>query len=369
MKKILFVASVTSHILQFHIPYLKYFYEHGYEVHVASFGRQEIPYAMKHFNVPFERSPLSLRNIKAYRELKRIIDEEKYDIIECNTPTASVLTRLAAKKARENGTRVIYIAHGFHFFKGAPLKNWTFYYPVEKFLSKRTDDLITINEEDYEFAKKKLKAKNIHHIHGIGINQSLFQTSISEEEKNELRNEFQLTEKSFVLFFAGELNKNKNQIAIINALKEISADCPNMMLLFAGVGPLEAFLKKKVKEYHLEDRVKFLGYRTDVLKILQITDLYISMSRREGLPINILEAKMMGVPLIVSDARGQRELVQDHSNGFVVPFDDLPLLARYMKMIYENPKLPNEMTARSKNGIEKYYLENVEKEMKEIYHI
>ena len=161
MKKILFVASVTSHILTFHIPYLKLFQEQGYEVHVASFGEDEIPYCDKHFNIPFARSPFQKNNLKAYRELKKVIQTEKYDIIECNTPMASVLTRLAAKKSRKQGTRVIYMAHGFHFFKGAPIKNWLTYYPIEKYLSRYTDDLITINEEDFEFAQKKMKAYKI----------------------------------------------------------------------------------------------------------------------------------------------------------------------------------------------------------------
>ena len=141
------------------------------------------------------------------------------------------------------------------------------------------------------------------------------------------------------------------------------------MLLLAGVGPLEQYYQKKIQKYHLEKHVQLLGYRDDVLKILQITNLYVSMSKREGLPINILEAKMAGVPLIVSNSRGQRELVQDHVNGFVIPCDDVLALQKYIKMIYENPKIPNEMTAHSKVGIEKYFLENVEIEMKDIYQV
>ena len=145
MKKVLFVATVTKHINSFHIPYLKWFKEEGYEVHVASNGNEPIEYCDKHYNLPFERFPLRKNNIKTYRELKKIINENKYEIIHCHTPVGGVLTRLAAKKARKKGTRVIYTAHGFHFYKEAPLLNWLIYYPIEKWLSRYTDCLITMN--------------------------------------------------------------------------------------------------------------------------------------------------------------------------------------------------------------------------------
>ena len=111
MKKVLFVASVTRHINTFHIPYLKYFKDNGYEVHVASNGEENIKYCDKHFNIPFERSPIKKNNLKAYKQLKELIKNEEYTIIHCHTPVASVLTRLAAKNARRKGTKVFYTAH------------------------------------------------------------------------------------------------------------------------------------------------------------------------------------------------------------------------------------------------------------------
>ena len=154
MKKVLFAATVDSHIKQFHLPYLKWFKEHGYEVHVATNGKEVIPYCDVKHQISFERSPLKFNNIKAIGQLKKIIEKEQFEIIHCHTPMGSVVTRLAALKARKNGTRVIYTAHGFHFFKGAPIQNWLIYYPIEKLMARYTDCLITINEEDYEFAKK-----------------------------------------------------------------------------------------------------------------------------------------------------------------------------------------------------------------------
>ena len=156
MKKVLFVASVNSHIIGFHTPYLKMFQERGYEVHVASYGDEKIEYCDKHHNIHFERFPFKLKNIKAYKELKKIIKDNKFEIIHCHTPTASVLTRLAARNARKKyNTKVIYTAHGFHFYKGAPAINWIIYYPIEKWLARYTDCLITINQEDYERAKER----------------------------------------------------------------------------------------------------------------------------------------------------------------------------------------------------------------------
>ena len=155
MKKVLFTATVTkTHINTFHLPYIKFFKEKGYETHVCSkndFIGEEciIPNCDIHYDIQFERSPMNIKNIKAYMQLKKIINENEYEIIHCNTPVASILTRLAAIKARKKGTKVIYTAHGFHFFKGAPLLNWMLYYPAEKICSYFTDILITINKEDY----------------------------------------------------------------------------------------------------------------------------------------------------------------------------------------------------------------------------
>lgn len=146
MKKVLFTATVDSHILQFHIPYLKYFKEQGYEVHVATNGNEKIPFCDVKHKIHFERSPFKINNLKAIKQLRKIIEQEKFEIIHCHTPVGSVTTRIAAKKARRKyNTKVIYTAHGFHFFKGAPIINWVLFYPIEKWLSKYTDCLITIN--------------------------------------------------------------------------------------------------------------------------------------------------------------------------------------------------------------------------------
>lgn len=367
MKKVLFVASVTIHINTFHIPYLKMFKDAGYEVHVASNGDEKIEYADKHFNLNFSRSPFSKNNISVYKELKRIIEEEKYDVIQCNTPVASVLTRFAAKNSTDKSTRVIYMAHGFHFFKGAPLKNWLMFYPIEKYLSKYTDDLITINEEDYKIAKEKFKTKNVYHIHGIGIDKSKFDKEISNDKKEEIRKNLGLNKDDFVMAFVGELNDNKNQIMLIEAMKDLVKENCKLKLLLVGTGILKEYFEIKIKEYKLEKNVLLLGYRTDIFNILSVVDLYTAMSKREGLPVNILEARMMNLPVIVTNSRGQRELVKDNKNGYIIEIGNVDDLKQKIKILQGNIELRNKFAENSKKDIEKYYLENVYEEIKEIY--
>lgn len=367
MKKVLFVASVTIHINTFHIPYLKMFKDAGYEVHVASNGEEKIEYADKHFNLNFSRSPFNKDNIKAYKELKKIIEKENYNVIQCNTPVASVLTRLAAKNKRKSGTRVIYMAHGFHFYKGAPLKNWLIYYPIEKYLSKYTDDLITINKEDFEFAKKKIKAKNIHQIHGIGVDKTKFDTSLSEEERQQLKSSLRIEKDDFVMAFVGELNENKNQIILIEAMKDLVKENNKFKLLLAGQGSLKEYYEEKIKEYNLEKNVYLLGYRKDIQKLLQVINLYISMSKREGLGLNLIEAKIAKIPTIASINRGHKEIIKNNEDGFLIVANDCENLKNKIRELYRNKELRKQFIINSNKNIEKFYLENVYEEVKKIY--
>ena len=327
-KKVLFVATVTNHINAFHIPYLKMFKDQGYEVHVASNGNEPIEYCDKHFNLQFARSPFKIQNIKAYKQLKKIINDNRYKIIHCHTPVGGVLTRLAARKSRKKETRVIYTAHGFHFFKGAPIKNWLIYYPVEKYLSKYTDCLITINKEDYELAKRKFKTKDIEYVPGVGVDKNKFDFEMTEEEKKEYRKSLHIDEDDFVFVQVGELNNNKNQIMTIEAIKELVKENNKIKLLLVGIGDLKEYYENKIKEYSLEKSVFLLGYRNDVPKLLKISDVLISTSKREGLPVNILEAMFAGLPIIATNCRGNRDLVPDNN---LVEIDNVEQLKDKMR--------------------------------------
>ena len=316
-KRVLFCATVDFHFSSFHLPYMKWFKEQGWEVHVAAFGDMELPFTDKKFNIPIERSPFKSKNIKAYRELKEIIDQNNYQIIHCHTPMGGVLARLAARTARKNGTKVIYTAHGFHFCKGAPLANWLLYYPIEKTLAHFTDCLITINTEDYQLAKRRFKAKKIEHVHGVGVNADKFKP-VGEEQRKQLRQQYGYKEDDFLLFYAAEFNQNKNQQLLIEALALIKDEVPNARLLLAGKGPLLEDCRKLATQRDIEEMVDFLGYRNDIENLLKISDLAVASSLREGLPVNIMEAMACGLPVIATDNRGHRELIINDKNGWII---------------------------------------------------
>lgn len=368
MKKVLFTATVDSHILAFHLPFLKWFKDQGYEVHVATNGDEEIPYCDKKIKISFERSPFKLNNIKAIFQLRKILLKEKYDIIHTHTPMGSVVTRLAAKKSRKQGTRVIYTAHGFHFFKGASLINWALFYPVEKYLSKYTDTLILINKEDYCLAKKKFKkCKDIQYVPGVGIDENKFDIKMTKKEKTELRKSLGLKDNDFVMIYPAELSNRKRQIWLINAVSTLLKENKDMHLLLPGRDSLNGKCQELVKELNLEKQIHFLGFRKDIPKLLQISDLSVSSSRQEGLPVNIMEAMYVGLPIVATDCRGNRDLVKDGENGYIVPLDDSEMFDERIKTIYVNKTLRNKLKTANKNEIETYMLKNILDKMNKIY--
>ncbi|MSU02130.1 glycosyltransferase family 4 protein [Tissierella pigra] len=367
MKKVLFTATIDEHILSFHIPFIQLFKSKGYEVHVASKGNKIIPLIDKKYNVDFERSPFKISNITAYTQLKKIINENNYDLIHCHTPMGATLTRIAARKSRLRGAKVIYTAHGFHFLKGASLKNWVIYYPVEKWLSRYTDCLITINEEDYNIAiSKKFKAEKIKLVNGVGVDLNEFQAQ-TIEKKLQMRKEYGYKEEDIILFYAAELNHNKHQDLLINVIKDLKQKIPNIKLLLAGNGILENHYREQAKELELNSNIEFLGFRSDIPNLLMLSDIAVASSRREGLPINVMEAMATGLPLVVTNVRGHRDLVIDGKNGYVIEQDNVKEFANSIDKIFRDKALRDEFSRKGVELVQDYSLENVLKEMVEIY--
>lgn len=324
MKKALLVATVQSHIGQFHKPLMKLLKENGWEIHVAARNNLaeknglQLEYPDAVFDIPFRRSPLDPGNIEAYRKLKKLLASTQYDVIHCNTPVGGVLTRIAASRYRRQGTKVYYTAHGFHFYHGAPFFNWLVYYPMEKWLAGATDKLITINKEDYDLAKRKFSCP-VYRIHGVGANSEKFRI-IDEDERKELKAELGLEGR--ILIIVGELLPNKNQKTAILALKKVLQKYPDTCLLIAGNGPEKENLEATVQKEALEEHVRFLGYTTQLQSFLEAADVEVACSYREGLPLNILEAMLCGKPVAASDNRGHREVIQEGVNGCLVKVDD-----------------------------------------------
>jgi glycosyltransferase EpsD len=367
-KKMLFCATVDFHFKAFHLPYMRWFKEQGWEVHVAANGNTELPYVDKRYNLSIQRSPFKLNNLKAYQELKSILSHENYEIIHCHTPMGGVLARLAAREARANGTKVIYTAHGFHFCKGAPLINWLIYYPIEKVLSHFTDCLITINEEDYALAvKHRFKAQKIERVHGVGVNTERFQP-FDATHKQDMRTSLGYKQEDFLMFYAAEFNKNKNQQLLIEALALIKDEYPTAKLLLAGEGPLKEKCSDLARQLGVSSMVDFLGYRNDIELILPMCDIAVASSVREGLPVNIMEAMACGLPIIACDNRGHRELVCNHENGWILQQNDSLGISDKIKLLIKDKVLRLKLGQSGREIMQKTYaIPEVLKEKSSIY--
>lgn len=366
-KKVLFTATVDSHIQLFHLPFLKYFQENGYETHVATNSKKKIPYTDKKHTVSFERSPLKPQNLKAFKQLKAIIENEKFDIIHTHTPVGAAVTRLAARKARKKyGTRVIYTAHGFHFFKGAPALNWILFYPIEKNLAYITDTIITINKEDYDFAKRNFKT-DVRYVPGVGIDEEKFDFEMSDSDKKQLRSSLGLAMSDFVMIFPAEISNRKRHIWLINSLENLIIKHPNIHLLLPGSDSLDGAPQLLVKNLGLTKNIHFLGFRKDIPKLLTVSDLAISSSRQEGLPINIMEAMFAGLPIVVSDSRGNRDLLVHGQNGYVIPIDDQEGYAAKIEGLHNNKLMRQSMGKASRKMVEPYLMPRIMYQMIRIY--
>lgn len=371
IKKVLLTATVQSHICQFHKPLVEVLHEHGCEIHVAAKDNLaeknglKLDFVERVYNVPFSRSPKSTDNIKAYKELKKIIGQEKYDVIHCNTPMGGFVTRLAAKTARKYGTRVIYTAHGFHFYNGASKKNWLIFYPIEKHFAKKTDTLITINREDCKLASEKFKS-NVKYIHGVGVNEERYYP-VSDTEKLAIRNELGFTSTQKVLLCVGELLPNKNQKMAINMMAKLVKDFPDAVLLLAGNGPENENLETQISELNLNDNVKMLGYCTCLEKYQRITDVSISCSKREGLPLNIVEAMLTKNPVVATTNRGHCELITDDQNGYIVAVDDVDGMYTKIKDLLLDKNKCEAIGVNARKFALQYGFKSVKEELEKIY--
>lgn len=369
--KVLLTATVQSHICQFHRPLVEMLHQHGCQVHVAARDNLAeknglaLDFVDKVYDVPFSRSPKSTDNIRAYKQLKAIIEKENYDIIHCNTPMGGIVTRLAAQKTRKSGTKVFYTAHGFHFYKGAPAANWLIYYPIEKVMATLTDVLITITREDEKLARDKRFKTNVAYIHGVGANEKKY-TSVSREDNDSFRRTHGYDDR-FVILCTGELNKNKNQKTVIEAVNILRQKYPQILLLLAGNGPQEQNLRSQIQALQMEDHAVLLGYRTDLENYTNACDIVVSASFREGLPLNIMEAMLCKKPVVASTNRGHRELIGHGETGFLVQADDVEGFAQKIEELLLNQELRNKIAEQEKIFIQSYTTEAVKNELRDIY--
>lgn len=371
MEKVLLVATVQSHICQFHKALVEVLHEQNIEVHVAAKDNlaekngMQLDFVEKVFNVPFSRSPKSLDNLKAYKQLKKIIDTNGYDVIHCNTPMGGFVTRLAAQKARKNGTTLIYTAHGFHFYEGAPKKNWLVFYPIEKFFSRLTDKLVTITQEDYNLANKKFHCE-VYRIHGVGVDERRYYPA-DEQVKSEIRKELGYTDDEKLILCIGELLPNKNQGMAIRMMEKLIKDIPQAKLLIAGNGPERENLENLITELGLKEHVELLDYCTYLEKYQKAVDLGISCSKREGLPLNVVESMLTNNPVVVSKNRGHRELVCHEENGYLVAVNDVQTMYEYVKLLLIDEERRVLMGEQAAEFAQKFNFTYVKEELKRVY--
>ena len=374
MKKILFVTTISGFLPQFEMGDVHIVRGLGYEVHYASnfenpvysFEKEDLQKeGIILHQVEIEKSPLKLlKNLRAVNQVRRLIDQEKIDLIHCHNPMGGMVGRIAAHHSK-NRPYVIYTAHGFHFYKGAPLINWIMFYPAERYMAKRTDAIVTINKEDYNRANRFRLRNNgqIVQIHSVGINLDRFAPRPGLREKK--RAELGIPEDAFHIVTAAELNDNKNQKIIIEAI----ADCEDKGIYYSicGKGPNREKLEKIIEKLGLGDRVRLLGYRTDMDEVLQSADVFAFPSIREGLGIAAVEALACGVPLIVSDNRGTREYAENGTNSLVCDSGSVSQFIEAIKRLYRNKKYRKMLSEHCRPVAERFGLRETGRIMEGVY--
>lgn len=370
--KLLYILNIANRVNNFSYTSMVAAKELGYEFHIAGNWNYKSPdelkedeekYGIHIHQIDFARNPLSPKNQKAYKQLDKLISELNFDGIHCNTPIGGVLGRICGKKCKVN--KVIYQVHGFHFYKGAPLLNWLIYYPIEKFLARFTDAIITINKEDYEIAKT-FKLRNngkVYYVPGVGIDTKEFYPSNTDIPQK--RAELGLKDTDIMLISAGELNKNKNNSVIIKALA--NANNPNIHYFLCGQGELDTELRNIAKEYGVAENVHFLGYRTDIKELLSASDAFVMPSFREGLSRSLMEAMSAGLPCIASSIRGNVDLIKNDINGYLCNPTDVEDFAEAISNISQDDSLRKKMSLNNLEDIKNFDIENITKIMSEIY--
>lgn len=378
-RKVLMLASVASMIDQFNLPNIRLMQELGYEVHVACNFKKgntcdkeqliKLRRLLRSMHVTYHQWDCPRTDIfvihyyKAYLQLRKLIKNCPFAWIHCHSPIGGMLGRIVA---HQKNIPVIYTAHGFHFYLGASIKNWMFYYPVEKLLAYWTDVLITINQEDYNFAKHNLRAKLIHYIPGIGIDtnryQQFYPKNLNAYKNRDFRNENKLPEEAVILLSVGELSFRKNHQLVVSAMVELKKK--NVFYMICGQGKCKEMLLEQAKKIGVADRIRLLGFQDSLEEIYCNADIFVFPSLQEGMPVALMEAMAAGLPCVVSDIRGNRELIDDKL--LFQPYQKEQLI-RIINILLENAQLRREYGRKNQQKVKGYDLKIVESKMRHIY--
>lgn len=362
MKKLLFVSNIGKRVGSFSVASIAAAKKSGFEFYYAAnwnaataeqMAEDENKYGIKLVHIDLDRSPYSTKNYKAYRQLISLINSENIDYIHCNTPVGGLLGRLVGEKCHVK--KIIYQAHGFHFYDGSPKKNWMLYYPIEKWLAKKTGAIVTINNEDFERAKT-FKLKNNGHVYYVpGVGMDLSQYNVPDTVREIKRNEMNLKDTDFALISMGDLIDRKNYKIAIEVVAKLNN--PDVHYFICGKGPEEQKLKDLSKSLGVEKQVHFLGYRTDIKELLKSSDIFLFTSKQEGLARSLMEAMASGLPCVVSNIRGNSDLISNDINGNLCG-----TVGDYVNSIIKligSPKLLQQFKEKSLETIKEYSIEKV----------
>jgi len=369
--KILFVSTSIEMFNRFLAPHVLYLTQQGHEVSIACNIDHEIPLQLLEnkiqvHNAPFHRQPFHKNNLVAYRMIKAIVRDGNYNLVHVHNPTPSFITRFAMRKVKN--AKALYTSHGFNFYKGCPFPYSQFFYLLEKIAARWTDGIVTINEEDYIAAKKlPLREKdNVFFMHGTGVNFKKFNPD-AYPNKSTLRKVYGYTDTDFILISIADLNENKHQDLLFNMINLLKNSIPNIKLLLVGEGPDTKKYKEQVDKLGITENVHFLGYRKDIPELLKISDILVSASRREGLGVSLIEAMAMGLPIIVTDNRGHRELIKNGENGFLVCLNETKEFSKVVMEMFYSENLRIQFKEKNFKVIQQFSIENVLKELNDVY--
>ena len=365
-KKVVVIATTDNMIWQFLIPHIKRLQELGNEVECVCaktgfwFDELKDKYGFVVHDIQFTRNPISIRNIKGFKELVKLQKEKQYNLVYCQQPVGGVMGRKLAKKFK---LPCIYTAHGFHFFKGNNfLKNFIFK-TIEKHYSRYTTALVTINEEDY-LASQKFYAKRTYKINGIGVDLSKYSVD-KDFDRDKFRETLGFKKDDFVVISIGELNKNKNTYRLLEVMKNI--DDNNIKYIVCGQGPLKEKYVEYIETNNLNDRIKMVGFRKDIPELLSASDVFIMPSYREGLSKSMMEAMSIGLPIIASKIRGNVDLVTDGENGLLCGIEDNAGYQEKIVALAQDKSLQNKFSKANKEKIKNYSIQKVIEQLDKVY--
>ena len=365
-KKVMMLASTDNMIWQFLLPHIEEMQKNGNTVECVCkktgfwFDELQNKYGLKCYNLPFKRNPFYPQNLVAYNRLKKLQKQNKYDLIYCQQPVGGLMGRLIGKKFK---VPVFYTAHGFFFFKGCGLKKKLLYRTAERILARMTDHTVVINDEDYQ-AALQMKSKHVHKISGIGFSPEKYEKTDFNQEN--FKKELGVEGKQVVLTVA-EFIKRKNHKTMMKAFEEVAQEDDNVVYLLCGCGKYKEKFEEWVEKKNLTKRIKFLGYRKDIDKIMQISDVFMLLSFHEGLTMAIMEAMYYGLPVVCSNVRGNKDLIRNGEGGFVVEPKDAEGASIALKTILHEKSVADRMAKINKENVKKYLIKNVKAELDAIY--